>query len=55
MIDEKIPLNLKQRVCVLESRGEIIWVVGLRISEVAKVTHNTNRRFNIIIDNDKSV
>ncbi|MCA6073910.1 tRNA lysidine(34) synthetase TilS [Fulvivirga sedimenti] len=55
MIDEKIPLNLKQRVCVLESNGEIVWVVGLRISEMAKVTQHTTRRFNIIIDNDKSV
>ncbi len=55
MIDEKIPLNLKQRACVLESAGDIIWVIGLRTAEIAKVTSQTTRRFNIIIDNDKSV
>jgi tRNA(Ile)-lysidine synthase len=38
MIDMKIPLNLKNQILVLESNGEIVWVVGLRIDERFKLT-----------------
>ena len=43
MIDEKIPLNLKGRVLVMESAGDIIWVVGHRIDNRYKVTDNTTK------------
>jgi tRNA(Ile)-lysidine synthase len=43
MIDEKIPLNLKSRVLVMESNGDIIWVVGHRIDDRYKVTDNTTK------------
>jgi tRNA(Ile)-lysidine synthase len=43
MIDEKIPVNLKQRLPVLLSEDAIIWVVGYRIDE----------RFRIIPDNSQ--
>lgn len=42
MIDNKIPVNLKNRVLVLESEGEIVWVVGQRIDDRYKVTDNTS-------------
>lgn len=40
-IDQKIPLNQKQEIYVLESNGEIAWVIGLRISEKFKITDNS--------------
>jgi tRNA(Ile)-lysidine synthase len=35
--DEKVPAAHRRRVPILESGGEILWVVGMRISERAKV------------------
>lgn len=43
LIDRKVDLLAKQKVSVLESDGKIIWVVGHRISEDAKVTEKTER------------
>ncbi|MFW5851662.1 MAG: tRNA lysidine(34) synthetase TilS [Bacteroidota bacterium] len=41
LINEKIPVHTKQNILVLESDDKIIWVCGLRISEDAKITSNT--------------
>ncbi len=41
MIDEKIPLNLKSRVLVLESANNIVWIIGHRIDDRYKVTQGT--------------
>jgi tRNA(Ile)-lysidine synthase len=41
MIDQKIPLNLKKRVHLLESAGQIAWVIGHRIDDRFKVTSKT--------------
>lgn len=41
MIDEKIPLNLKERVLVLTSGDSVVWVVGHRIDERYKLTDKT--------------
>lgn len=41
LIDEKVPLLQKQHVLVLESAGEIVWVVGHRISQLFAVTDKT--------------
>ena len=38
MIDEKIPLNLKERVLVLTSGESIAWIVGYRIDNRFKLT-----------------
>lgn len=38
MIDEKIPLNLKERVLVLTSGESIAWIVGFRIDNRFKLT-----------------
>lgn len=43
MIDEKIPVNLKSRVVLFESDGEIIWVAGHRIDDRYKITPKTSR------------
>ncbi|MFN0047667.1 MAG: tRNA lysidine(34) synthetase TilS [Cytophagales bacterium] len=41
LIDAKIPLNQKSQIKVLISNNEIIWVVGLRISDKYKVAVGT--------------
>ncbi len=43
LIDEKVPVNLKNRVTVLESNGEIVWVVGYRIDNRFKLTQITRQ------------
>lgn len=43
LIDTKIPLLEKQKVLVLESNGEIVWLVGFRISQNFSVTEKTER------------
>lgn len=43
LIDLKIPGPDKERVTVLLSAGEIVWVVGLRIADHAKITKATHR------------
>lgn len=43
LIDLKIPFNAKADITVLESAGEIVWVVGYRISERYKVTPDSKR------------
>lgn len=48
MIDRKIPVNLKRHIRVIESAGEIVWVVGLRIDERFKVTPATKNIFSLI-------
>ena len=44
LIDAKIPRQERERVPVLMSRDEIIWVVGYRTSEPFKVRAETKRR-----------
>lgn len=41
LIDEKVPLNIKERVCVLLSGEEVAWLIGYRIDERFKVTDET--------------
>ena len=55
MIDEKIPLNLKNRVWVLEASESLVWVVGLRISEQFKVEPDTSRILNIVFEHDQPI
>lgn len=43
LIDLKIPFNSKADITVLESAGEIVWVVGYRINDRYKVTPETRR------------
>jgi tRNA(Ile)-lysidine synthase len=43
LVDEKVPLGLKNKITVLESDGEIAWVVGLRIDNRFKITTDTSK------------
>jgi len=47
MIDNKIPLNLKDRVYVMVSGKDIIWVIGHRIDDRYKITEQTKSTLNI--------
>lgn len=49
MIDEKIPLNLKERVFVLTSEGKIVWVIGYRLDDRFKITEKTKTVFKVQI------
>ena len=42
-IDQKIPLNEKENIFVLESEGEIAWVVGHKIDDRFKTTDATEQ------------
>jgi tRNA(Ile)-lysidine synthase len=43
LIDAKVSLSDKERITVLESSNEIIWLVGIRIHEHYKVSNDTAR------------
>src|SRR5690606_36235215 len=53
MIDEKIPLNLKERVFLLTSGKDIVWVIGHRIDDRYKISDETTRIFSAEITNTK--
>ena len=43
-IEQKIPLNQKQEIAVLENgNGDIVWVAGMRLDERYKVSENTKK------------
>ena len=48
-IDEKVPLNEKENIWILESKGEIVWVTTKRIDDRFKVTKNTKQILRIKI------
>ena len=48
LIDEKVPLNIKERVCVLLSGEEIAWLIGYRIDERFKVTDETQNVLKVV-------
>ena len=41
--DNKLPLQKRQRVWVLESGGRIQWIVGFRVAQESRITENTRR------------
>ncbi|KYG75041.1 tRNA(Ile)-lysidine synthase [Roseivirga ehrenbergii] len=47
MIDQKIPLNLKDQIRVLTSEGNIVWVIGYRIDDRYKITEHTKEVLSI--------
>ena len=49
MIDEKIPLNLKDSVYVLCSGSDIVWVVGYRIDDRFKITAPTQQVYRMAL------
>lgn len=46
-IDEKIPLSEKQNIWILESKGEIVWILGLRLDDRYKITKDTKQVFRV--------
>lgn len=50
LISEKVELSQKRKILVLESEGEIIWVVGMRISEKFKVDEHTTAMWIMTVD-----
>ena len=47
LIDQKVPLLLKQKVYVLESKGQIAWVIGYRIDNRFKITEATKQVYEL--------
>jgi tRNA(Ile)-lysidine synthase len=47
LIDQKVPLLLKQKVYVLESAGQIAWVIGYRIDDRFKVKEITKQVYEL--------
>ena len=43
LTNEKVSLTQKQNILVLATSSDIIWVCGMRISDVFKVTENTKK------------
>lgn len=42
-VDEKVPVEERDRIPVVESAGKIVWVAGKRLDERAKVTDKTRK------------
>lgn len=49
MVDEKIPAGSRDSIPVIASGSHVVWIVGYRISEQAKVTADTKRVLEITI------
>ena len=49
LIDQKISLNLKEKVRVITSGDSIIWVTGIRIDDRFKVTPKTMKVYTMVI------
>ncbi len=50
LIDLKMPRERRENVALLLSRGEIIWMVGVRRSNIAPVTERTKRVLEITLN-----
>jgi tRNA(Ile)-lysidine synthase len=50
LVDLKVPREERSGVAVLESAGEIVWVVGLRIDDRFKVDEDTRRVAEIVAE-----
>jgi len=48
--DENVSASEKREILVLENKGNIIWVVGLRIDERVKISKNTKRKIKLCLN-----
>ena len=55
MIDAKIPRAWRQRIPIVCSPQYILWVVGWRIDDRAKVTENTKRILRLRFEQNKGL
>ena len=53
LIDEKVPLNLKERVWVLLSGDSIAWIIGHRIDNRFKITDKTEQVYQVEVRSEK--
>lgn len=49
LIDEKVPVNIKERTYVLLSGDDIVWVVGMRVDDRFKITKETAEVYQVSI------
>jgi len=49
LIDRKLSISQKDNTMVLVSGKDIIWVIGIQISEDFKVTPNTNKIYKVVL------
>ncbi len=54
LVDAKVSLPEKKRVTVLESNGEIVWVVGYRIDNRFRLTSETREALAFTVTADFS-
>jgi tRNA(Ile)-lysidine synthase len=47
LIDNKVPINEKQRTFVLQSSNDIVWIVGMRIDDRYKFTDKTRKIYQL--------
>lgn len=52
-IDEKVDRNLRDKIPLIISNDEIIWIVGHRVSNDFKLDKTTNNILKIEVENDK--
>ena len=52
LIDLKIPRDQRDRIWLVAQGSHVLWVVGYRISEAAKVRENTYRVLKIQIEEE---
>ena len=52
-IDEKVDRNLRDKIPLIISNDEIIWIVGHRVSNDFKVDKTTSNILKIEVKNDK--
>ncbi|MDJ1466639.1 tRNA lysidine(34) synthetase TilS [Cytophagaceae bacterium DM2B3-1] len=50
LIDEKVPVNIKERTYVLLSGEDIVWIVGMRIDDRFKLTKETTEVYQISLE-----
>ncbi len=49
LIDEKIPRNMRDRIPVIVAGREVLWVAGVRRSDLARVTPATRRVLHLVV------
>lgn len=48
LIDQKIPLHLKEQVWIVESKQKIVWIAGMRLDERFKISNKTQKMLRIL-------
>ena len=54
MVDEKIPLAMRDRIPLIADGDHIMWIIGYRISEYYKVTDETRQVLEITVKEENT-